>query len=136
MLSGRVIQSRWARWTLIFGLWTLIGLGFSSQLYLSRANIGSPVTWRYALERSLADSYVFAVLTIPALWLARRFHLERVHWPRQLAIHLLASAAFSVLWMIMRAAIAEWQTPAGERQVTFRDAFTHALVATFFFNLF
>jgi len=135
MLSGKVIQNRWAKAGLVFGLWTLLGLAFSSQLYLSRANIGSPVSWRYALGRSLADWYLFAFLSVPALWLARRFRFERHHWPRKLLVHLLASAVFSVLWMTVRALIEERQTQGGDNPVSFQAAFTHALVATFFFNL-
>src|SRR5439155_16602646 len=134
MLSGKVIQNRWAKAGLVFGLWTLLGLAFSSQLYLSRANIGSPVSWRYALGRSLADWYLFAFLSVPALWLARRFRFERHHWPRKLLVHLLASAVFSVLWMTVRALIEERQTQGGDNPVSFQAAFTHALVATFFFN--
>ena len=117
------------------GLWTLIGLAFSSQFYLSRANSSSPVTWKFALEHSLADWYLFALLSVPALWLARRFHFERIHWPRQLAVHLVASGAFSLLWMTARALIEEGLSRAGESQVGFKAAFTYALAATFFFNL-
>ena len=93
-MSGIAIQSRWAKWGLIFALWSLIGLAFSSQFYLTSANSFNPVTWKFALEHSLADWYLFALLSIPALWLARRFHFDRHHWPRQFTVHLLASASF------------------------------------------
>src|SRR5947209_5378183 len=135
MPSAKFIQNRWGQRGLIFGLWTLIGLAFSTQFFLSRANSSSPVTWKFALEHSLADWYLFALLSLPALWLARRFPFERVHWPRQLAIHLLASGAFSLLWMTARALLEEGLSRAGESQVTFKAAFTYALAATFFFNL-
>jgi len=131
MLSEKTIQTHWAKWGLIFALWTLIGLAFSSQFYLTSANSLSPVTWKFALEHSLADWYLFALLSIPALWLARRFHFDRNHWPRQVTVHLLASASFSVLWMILRVLIEEW---VGDSPVTFKTAFTYALTATFFFN--
>lgn len=135
MLSGKDIRGRWAKRSLIFGLWTFIGLAFSSQFYLSRANSTNPVTWKFALEHCLADWYLFALLSIPALWLARRFHFERSHWLRQLAVHLLASADFSILWMMLRALVEGWLIQAGESQVTFKAAFTSALAGTFFFNL-
>lgn len=135
MLSVKVIQSRWAKWGVIFGIWTLIGLAFSAQLYLSRANSGSPITWQFALEHSLmAEWYLFALLSIPALWLAGRFRFEPGRWTRPLAAHLVGSAAFSVVWMTLRALIEEWLTPAGERPVTFKAAFTYAWT-TFLFNI-
>jgi len=130
-MSGTTIQTRWAKWGLIFAFWTIIGLAFSSQFYLTSANSFSPVTWKFALEHSLADWYLFALLSIPALWLARWFHFDRHHWPRQVTVHLLASAGFSVLWMAVRVLIEEW---GGESRVTFKTAFTYALTATFFFN--
>src|SRR6266700_3373416 len=118
MLSGKAIQNRWSKRGLIFALWTLIGLAFSSQFYLTSANSLSPVTWKFALEHSLADWYLFALLSIPALWLARRFHFDRFQWPGQMTVHLLAGAAFSVLWMLGRALIEEWLSQARESQVT------------------
>jgi signal transduction histidine kinase len=134
MLSGKVMRNRGAKWALIFALWSLIGLAFSTQFYLSRANSVSPVTWKFALEHSLADWYLFALLSLPALWLARRFHFELTHWPRQIAVHLLASAGFSLFWMMVRALLEEWLSQGGDSPVTFKTAFTYALTATFFFN--
>src|SRR5947199_9077785 len=119
MLSEQTIQAHWAKWGLIFALWTLVGLAFSSQFYLTSANSSSPVAWKFALEHSLADWYLFALLSIPALWLARRFHFDRLHWPGQAAVHLLASVLFSVLWIVARALIEEWLRQAGESQVSF-----------------
>src|SRR6266436_3392966 len=135
MTSRAAIRSRWAKWGLFFALWTLLGLASSSQFYLARANIGQPVTWRFALGHNLADWYLFALLSIPAMWLARRLPFDRVHWANRLAIHLLASATFSVLWVIVRAVVYGWQTDAGERPATFQAAFAYALTATFFVNV-
>jgi signal transduction histidine kinase len=126
------MQNRWVKWGLIVALWTFLGLAFASQSYLSSAKRGQPVTWAFALEHSLAEWYLFALLSIPALWLARRFHFDRVRWPRQLTVHLLGSTVFSVLWMILRAPLEGW---LGDSRVGFRAAFTYALAATFFFNL-
>src|SRR6266705_1708270 len=102
MTSRAAIRTSWTKWGLIFALWTLLGLASSSQFYLTHAKIGQPVTWRFALGRNLADWYLFALLSIPATCLARRFPFDRVHWVRRLAVHLLASATFSILWVIVR----------------------------------
>src|ERR1043166_5741399 len=136
MSSAPVMQQRWVKWGLFVALWTLIGTAFSSQYYLYHANSGSPVAWKEALAHSLADWYLFALLSLPVLWLARRFRFERLHWPPRLAIHLLASAIFSVAWMVLRLLIEQWFIQSGENQVTFKTAFTAALFTTFFFNLF
>jgi two-component system LytT family sensor kinase len=131
----RLVRKTWLRWLLAFGLWTFIGLCFAGQLYLSRANIGVPVSWRFAIERSLEDWYVFALLSIPALWLSKHFRLERNDWHKSLLMHLAGSAAFSLSWMVLRALVEQWESALTENPVTFSAAFNHALVATFFFNL-
>ena len=125
----------WLKWALIFGLWTLIGMAFAGQLYLSRFKVGDPVTWTFAAGRALADWYVFALLSIPAIWLSRRVRLEGKFWRRHLVIHLAASIVFSVSWMLLRALIEHMPSLWGGEGSAFLAAFTHALVATFFFNL-
>jgi signal transduction histidine kinase len=119
----------WRRGLMAFGFWSIIGLSFAIQLYLTRSELGLPVTWRYAIGRNLVDWYVFALLSVPALWLARRIPIERADWGRRVTIHAAASAVFSLGWMALRALV------VSGRVVTFTEAFTHALVATFFFNV-
>lgn len=131
-----LLSRRSLRWALYFALWTVLGVAFAGQLYLTQAEIGRPVEWRFALSRNLIDWYIFAVLAVPVIWLANRIPLERGDWRRRLTIHVVASLVFSVLWMALRAIMAAAlevnpdRTPLG-----FWTAFTYALVATFFFNV-
>jgi two-component system, LytTR family, sensor kinase len=129
-----LIRKLWPKWILLVFFWTVLGLAFAGQLYLSRSKIGQPVTWGFALERALADWYVFAILSVPSLWMARRFPLASVAWKRSVTVHLVAGAAFSLGWMVLRAAVEQWQSRGELYPVTFSTAFTRALVATFFFN--
>ena len=135
MSESPVIRSPWLRWLAAFAVWTLLGLAFASQLYLSRSKVGDPVSWGFALKRAFADWYVYAALSVPALWLARRFQLERGRWPRGLALHLAGCAAFSIAWMLVRATIEQWLTREEMQPTSFAAAFSRALVATFFLNV-
>jgi len=119
---------------LIFGVATFIGLAASCQLYLSSKKMGQAMNWSFALEHSLADWYLYGLLSLPALWLAERFHFERAHWPGQLVVHLLAGSAFSLVWMAGRALTEPWLKQMNEAQVTFAESFSYALAATFFPN--
>lgn len=121
------------RWVAFLCLWTLMGIAFASQLYLTHTKIDPPVSWKFALGRSLADWYVFAALSLPAAWLARRFPLEKEKLPKSLLVHISAGALFSVSWMVIRALVEELKHP--DIAVSFAAAFSHALVATFVFNL-
>jgi two-component system, LytTR family, sensor kinase len=118
-----------------FAFWTLIGIAFAGQLYLSKSKMGEPVPWSFAMGRALADWYVFALLSIPALWLARRFSLGDARWAANLITHFAASALFSVAWMVLRAVVEVWLTRGAAEAVTFAAAFNRALVTTFFYNL-
>ena len=125
-----VLKRRWIQWLLGFGFWTLIGLSFAFQFYISSAKAGLEVTWRQAVSYALGDWYVFAVLSIPVVWLARRFDFEAGNRRRSLAVHVPASLFFSLAYMILRALVGRWQSEA-----SFTEALQPLLVKTWHFNL-
>lgn len=130
MTIGTVIKNRWAQWLLGFGFWTLLGLSFASQFYLSSAKAGLEVSWKLAVSYALGDWYVFALLSIPVMFVARRFRFEAGSRARSLAAHALGSGVFSLAYMVARAGVGQWQS-AG----SFPEAFKPLLVKTWHFNL-
>lgn len=110
--------------------WTLVGLAFAGQLYLTQAKVGAPVTWKFALIRSLADWYTFALLSLPAIQLARRFPLGSAPLHLLVVLHLLASVVFSLVWMLLRAGLTVWLDGK-----PFGETLRYALVATLVFNM-
>ena len=123
------------RWSGAFLFWTLVGLAFGTQLYLTYLKLGNPVSWRFALGRALGDWYVVAVLSLPALWLARRFRIEGQQWHWRVVLHVAGSGLFSVAWMLLRAALEAVQTQPGQAPMNFLWSLQHALVERFFFNV-
>lgn len=130
MTIKTAFQRRWIQWLLGFVFWTLIGLSFAFQFYISSAKAGLEVSWRQAVSYALGDWYVFAVLSIPVVWLARRFDFESGNRARSFAVHLPGSVAFSLTYMVLRAWIGRWQSEA-----SFAEAFQPLLVKTWHFNL-
>jgi len=124
------MQNRWSRWLLGFCFWTLLGLSFASQFYISSAKAGLEVSWRQAVNYALGDWYVFALLSVPVIHLARRFRFEGRAWTRSLPVHLIASVLFSLAYMVLRAWLGQWQSHAA-----FADVFKPLLVKTWHFNL-
>ena len=110
--------------------WTLVGLAFAGQLYLTQTKLGSPVSWTFAVTRSLADWYVFAVLSLPAIAFSRRFPLGSAPLRLLASVHLVASLVFSLMWMLLRATLAVWLEGK-----LFAETLQYVLVATLFFNL-
>lgn len=117
------------------GLWTLVALAFAGQHYLTSAKVGSPVSWRVAGAGALADWHLFAVLSIPAIWLAGRFNLAGPHWRLRLALHVVAGAVFSLLWILLRTVLAQLLVPLRGVERSFDELLRYVLVATFFFNM-
>jgi signal transduction histidine kinase len=128
-----------SRWLLrllgIAAFWTLVGLAFASQFYLSSTLLGKSVTWTQAITYSLGDWYVWAVLSIPILMLARRFPPEGGQRWRTAAIHLAAALIFSLLYVVLRALAGQLHSLAIGEPVTFAEIFRPLFVKTFPFNL-
>jgi two-component system, LytTR family, sensor kinase len=129
MTIGTAIQIRWVKWLIGVGFWTLIGLSFACQFHISSSKAGLDVTWRHAISYSLGDWYVFALLSVPVVRLAKTFHFETGTRGRSLAAHLLGGVLFSLVYMVLRAWVGTWQSAA-----SFAEAFQLLLVKTWHFN--
>jgi len=129
------MEKRSFRWTLVFLFWTLIGLSFASQLYLSSYNAGRAISWSRAVGWSLGDWYVWAVVSLPIVQLARRFRFDDTNWGRNVAVHLAASAFFSLVYTLLRAGVGQLQSQLAGQPVSFAETFNPLLVKTFHLNL-
>jgi len=116
-------------------LWTLVGLAFAGQHYLTSAKVGAPVAWGTAIAGALVDWHLFGLLALPAARLARRFNLAGPQWRLRLVLHVLASAVFSLAWILLRSALAQLIVPLRGVEKPFGDVLRYVLVATFFFNI-
>jgi len=120
---------------LLVGFWTLVGLAFASQFYLSSAQIGRTVSWTQAITYSLADWYVWAIISVPVLRFARRFPPDAANPWRVAAIHLAGALVASSIYVVLRSWIGVAHSHLIEEPVTFREVFQPLLVKTFPFNL-
>ena len=122
------IRNRPVRWALVFLFWTLIGLSFASQFYLASYKAGRPVTWGQAVGWSLGDWYVWAVMSLPIVQLARRFRFDDMKWGRNVAVHLAASAICSLGYMALRAGVGQAQSRWGGTPVSFAETFNLGII--------
>ncbi len=133
--SGSVVARSWVRWVQAAGLWTLIGLAFASQLFVTSAKLGQPVSWGRAVSWSLADWYVYAALALFAAPLAQRIRFTSGGWPKALAAHFPASLIFSLLYMTLRAFVGQAQASFARQPISYQQAFELLLTKTFLFNV-
>jgi two-component system LytT family sensor kinase len=98
-------MTRWTRWGLILGCWAVVGLAYSSHLYVYHNLQGEPTTWLFQLAEAFADFGVWAALTPLILFLARRFPLGARTWPLALLAHVPAALLVSLVQVALHAVL-------------------------------
>src|SRR2546422_4743384 len=84
-----------------FGFWTLLGGVASVQLYFAHQRLGpDPWGWGQALEASLPVWYLWGLLSLVVVWLARRVQGGPAHLRRPFFISLRASPALPLLPLV------------------------------------
>ncbi|MEO6567575.1 MAG: histidine kinase [Opitutaceae bacterium] len=134
-MSDARFSSTLLRFASIAAFWTLVGLAFAGQFYLSSTLLGRSVTWGQAISYSLGDWYVWALLSIPVVWLARRFPPEGAQPWRTAAIHLAGALACSFIYVVLRSAAGVVHSRIIGESVFFAEVFRPVLVKTYPFNL-
>jgi two-component system, LytTR family, sensor kinase len=116
-------------------LWSLIGLAIASEIYLSSNFLGRSITWSEAISDSLEDWYVYGLLSLPVVWLARKFPPERGTRSGTALIHLAAALAFSISYIVVRTLVGEVDSRIAGESASFSEIFHPLFVRTIPFNL-
>jgi two-component system, LytTR family, sensor kinase len=116
-------------------LWSLVGLAIASEIYLSSNFLGRSITWGEAISDSLEDWYVYGALSLPVLWLARRYPPERSSRWVTAAVHLAAALAFSFAYVLVRTLVGEVDSRIAGEPASFGEIFHPLFVRTIPFNL-
>lgn len=88
-----------------FLAWTAAGLFYLSQDLTRKLVFGDPTPWWHFLLSWMTGVYLCAAFTPGILWLGRRFPIERRKWLRRVMLHLLFSAVFSIVILVLDSAI-------------------------------
>ena len=87
-----LLSNRLVRYGLIWGVWTVVTLFFSTQAYFTNWE-PSRIPYSQMLLSQASACYLWALATPLVLWLARRYCIERHNWVRRSLLHLLFSLA-------------------------------------------
>jgi len=88
-----VTTAPYPRWWFVLAIWTAWGLLLATQVTWYTSLGTRPTPFLTALRLNMPGALVWAVFTPAAIWLARRVPpFEGPHWPRGVAVHLVASA--------------------------------------------
>jgi two-component system, LytTR family, sensor kinase len=92
-----ILSRRLVRYGLIWGVWTIITLFYTSQVYVMNTASGQARRYGYGREflGQASAGYLWALATPLVLWLARRYCLQRHNWLRRGTFHFLFSIVLS-----------------------------------------
>jgi len=82
-----VLSKPLVRYALIWGIWTIVALFFSTQLYLMNYAEKQPIRYFRSFLMQAWACYLWALATPLVLWLSRRFCIERSNWVRRVGLH-------------------------------------------------
>jgi two-component system, LytTR family, sensor kinase len=78
---------------IIWGVWTVVALFFSTQVYMMYFSENQPIPYAKAFFVQASACYLWALATPLVLWLAKRYPIERERWQRKVTGHVLFSLA-------------------------------------------
>ena len=94
-----ILSRRLVRYGLIWGVWTIVTLFFTSQVYVMSTASSQPKPFGYGRELlgQASACYLWALATPLVLWLTRRYCLQRHNWLRRGAFHFVLSIILSIV---------------------------------------
>ncbi len=103
------------KWGLIWSFWTVLGLLYTSQVYVGMSLQGMNHSfWRMLAWQLLGCWYFWPLLTPLILWLGKRFPLERNWLKRSLPVHLAASTILAAVHSLQVSLSTGWFRPFDE----------------------
>jgi hypothetical protein len=93
---ARLLEKRRTRYAMIWLIWTIVALFFSTQVYMMYYSTGNlPIPYAKAFMVQASACYLWALTTPLVLWLARRFRIDRNTWLKRVLFHALLSIGLS-----------------------------------------
>jgi len=98
-----MFEKKWRFWGFIFGIWMLLGIFSSVNLYFIEAREDNPINWFTAFVWAMPDMLIWAFFTPVIALLLTRFRLERGSWKRSMLVHALVGFSFPLIHGIIDA---------------------------------
>ena len=86
------------KWVFYFGVWTVVGLFWSTRLYiLYKDHPTLPITWLESMILGLIEWYLWAIFSVLIFKVCAHFPLDREHWKAATIVHTVIAVAGSLL---------------------------------------
>lgn len=94
-IDQTILSRRLVRYGLIWGIWAVVALFFTTQVYVMYYTQNEPIRYLQGFLVQASVCFIWALATPLILWLARRFRIERSNWVRRSLLHLLFSVVLT-----------------------------------------
>lgn len=84
---ARLLEKRRIRLVMVWGIWTIVALFFSTQVYMMYYSGNQPIPYAKAFFVQATACYLWALVTPLVLWLARRYRIDRQNWHKKVLLH-------------------------------------------------
>ena len=84
-------------WLAVWLGWTALALFLAASNSLTYVSTGRPANWALSIKRSVSEWWLWAALTPPVFWLARRFPLRGARLGPNIAVHVVAGAVVAIV---------------------------------------
>jgi two-component system, LytTR family, sensor kinase len=107
MNLASALEKKHLKWVVIWGLWTLFGFFFASQVALQSQLSENPTPFWRVLSWQLFSGYLWFAISPLILWLGRRFPFDDGKWKTSIPVHFVASVVIA----IFNLAVDAWVLP-------------------------
>src|SRR5687767_15785685 len=121
-MTLRTVKEPLARWGIVLGLWTLLGLFFASETFFAFVLDGRPISWRQALLYELPGWYIWALFAPAIVWLSSRVRFERRRLLFAALFHATASALFSIMQLVLETVATRALEPSNPNHPPFAES--------------
>ena len=98
---AHLVEKRPIRLVLIWVIWTIVALFFSTQVFMMYYSENQPIPYAKAFFVQAAACYLWALVTPLVLWLARRYRIDRNNWHKKVIFHVALSVALSSVLIVI-----------------------------------
>jgi len=131
-----VKQSKLVKWLAVWGVWTLFGLFFTTQLALQSQLWKTPVPFWRILSWQLVSGYVWFALSPLILFLTNKFPFEATRWKVSLPVHVVAAVVVALFQQLIDAfLLTRLGYPPGREFASFGEAYQYFVLVNLHFSI-
>jgi two-component system, LytTR family, sensor kinase len=131
-----VKRTRLVKWLAIWGVWTLFGLFFTTQLALQSQLWKTPVPFWRILSWQLVSGYIWFALSPLILFLTNKFPFEGSKWRISIPVHLAAAVVIALFQQLIDAfLLTRLGYPPGREFTSFGEAYQYFVFVNLHFSI-